>query len=93
VRWNIDRVGILATETSLQILQLKLMVQLVGYRVIGTWLYRGLVPALLKQLNQFHCATTFPIDRHAAAAMTIENIRQLSVLRGIEGLNDQLRLL
>jgi hypothetical protein len=47
-------VGILATETSLQILQLRLKVQLVGNRVIGTWLYRGLMPALLKQLNQFN---------------------------------------
>jgi hypothetical protein len=47
-------VGILATETSLQILRilwLKLRVQLVGNRVIGTWLYWGLMPALLKQLN------------------------------------------
>jgi hypothetical protein len=48
---------ILATETSLQmlrILQLKLRVQLVGNRVTGIWLYRGLMPALLKQLNQFN---------------------------------------
>jgi hypothetical protein len=46
-------VGILATETILQILQLKLRVQLVGNGVTGTWLNRGLMPALLKQLNQF----------------------------------------
>jgi hypothetical protein len=53
-----EAVGILATETSPQILrilripQLKLRVQLVGNRVTGTWLYKGLMPALLKQLNQ-----------------------------------------
>src|SRR5450432_4739164 len=53
-------VGILATETILQILrilrilQLKLRVQLVGSRAAGTWIYRGLIPALLKQLNQFN---------------------------------------
>jgi hypothetical protein len=47
-------VRILAIETSLQILQLKLRVQLVGSRVIGTWLYRGLMPALLKHGNQFN---------------------------------------
>jgi hypothetical protein len=53
-------VGILATETILQILQilrilqLKLRVQLVGSRAAGTWIYRGLIPALLKQLNQLN---------------------------------------
>jgi hypothetical protein len=50
----IPSVGILATETILQILrilQLKLRVQLVGSRAAGTWIYRGLIPALLKQLK------------------------------------------
>jgi hypothetical protein len=50
-------VGILAAETSLQILrilQLRLKVQLVGNRVVRTWLYRDLMPALLKQLIKFN---------------------------------------
>src|SRR5450432_4472069 len=56
-------VGILATESSLQILrilrilqilQLNPQFQLVGSRVIGTWLYRGVMSALLKYGNQFN---------------------------------------
>jgi hypothetical protein len=49
-------VGILVTETRLQILQLKLKVQPIGSRVTGTWIYRGLMPALLKQLDQFNAS-------------------------------------
>jgi hypothetical protein len=66
-------VGILATET---ILQLKLRVQLVGSRAAGTWIYRGLIPALLKQLNsikcnQFRYATTFSsFENHKSVLLT-----------------------